>query len=243
MSNKRTLEEYVVEIGRGITYPPTPRFQVVPTAAPTRPHALPRLALLVVLAALLALLFAPPVRARLFEILRLGGMEIQIEPAGESSATEIPFAAIDLISGLELDGRTTLAEARQNLDFAIALPAYPPDLGEPDAVYVQNIGTGPFVVLVWVQAARPSEVRYVIYVLGRGTVLSKGPLNVFQGTEVGESTAIWTEGSYIVDIGGRDQDVRLVEGYALIWTQGELTYRLEGATTIEEAVRIAESIE
>jgi hypothetical protein len=37
--------------------------------------------------------------------------------------------------------------------------------------------------------------------------------------------------------------VRLIDGHVLIWTDGVTTYRLETALDLEEAVRVAESLE
>jgi hypothetical protein len=34
----------------------------------------------------------------------------------------------------------------------------------------------------------------------------------------------------------------LIEGHVLIWTEGEITYRLETDMPLEEAVRVAESL-
>jgi hypothetical protein len=39
------------------------------------------------------------------------------------------------------------------------------------------------------------------------------------------------------------QDVRLIKGHVLIWEQEEITYRLETDLPLEEAVRVAESLQ
>ncbi|MBI3160013.1 MAG: hypothetical protein HYZ26_10485 [Chloroflexi bacterium] len=239
MNKPEAFEALVSRAARNLVYPPTPTFDLTVSQ-----HS-PRMAFLrpaIALAALaLALLAVPPVRARLFDILRLGGVRILLEP-GEGQETQQPFEPVDLLSGQSLSGRTTLAAARQDAPFAIPLPAYPAGLEEPAAVYLQDIGTGPFVILVWPSVEDAQRVGFVLYILGPGTEISKGPLEAVQHTLVGGEAAIWTEGLYLVDVQGFHQPVRLVEGGALIWTLGDLTLRLEGAGSLEEAVRIAESI-
>lgn len=236
MNDDSRIESLVRAAGQALRYPQTPRLNLHPTRKwPPRPN-LPKLLVPVVLALLLALIAIPPVRAQLFEIFRLGGMEILVEPDGAPS----PLRAVDLLSGRELLGRTTLEEAEDLVDFAISLPD---ELGTPDAVYVQNIGTGPFVVLVWAKPEDASSVGYVLYILAPGTVLSKGPLPAVIETQVQGEAAIWTNGPYLVDIQGSHQAARLVEGFALIWSRDGLTYRLEGAATLDEAIRIASTID
>jgi hypothetical protein len=35
----------------------------------------------------------------------------------------------------------------------------------------------------------------------------------------------------------------MIEGHVLIWTEGEVTYRLETKLTLDEAIKVAESLE
>jgi hypothetical protein len=37
--------------------------------------------------------------------------------------------------------------------------------------------------------------------------------------------------------------VRMIAGHVLIWAEGDVTYRLETSLSMEEAVRVAESLE
>jgi len=43
--------------------------------------------------------------------------------------------------------------------------------------------------------------------------------------------------------GGDLEFTRLIEGHVLIWTMGDVTYRLETELSLEEAIKIAESLE
>ena len=65
-----------------------------------------------------------------------------------------------------------------------------------------------------------------------------------QETTVNGRYAIWAVGPYPVQFSNGNLDfVRLVDGHVLIWTEGEVTYRLETQLDLEEAVKVAESLE
>jgi hypothetical protein len=146
---------------------------------------------------------------------------------------------------LDLAGATTLAEAQAQVNFSIRLPVYPEDLGQPDRVFFQRIG-GPAVVLVWLDDTQPDRVRLSLHQLGPGTFAEKGNPGQVQETTVNGQRAIWAEGPYVLQFRqGRRVDFdlrRLVEGRVLIWVEGQITYRLESSLSMEEAVRVAESL-
>lgn len=240
-------------VARDFPYPPTPDLTGVvkrqltesPARAAGRRQRL-AWAVVAILIVLVGLLAVPQVRAAVLKVLRLGAVEIVVEPT--PTATLSPMAteeiwptASPLLSVLDLAGETTLAEARSKTHFPIRVPTYPPDLGAPDRVFFQNFG-GPIVILVWVEPAQPDRVRLGLFLLGQGAVVEKIQPNVIQETTVHGQRALWTEGPYFVRLRG-DYDVgRLIEGQTLIWTEGEVTYRLESDLPMEEAVRIAESL-
>ncbi len=65
-------------------------------------------------------------------------------------------------------------------------------------------------------------------------------------TSVKGQPALWTQGPYLLQF-ERDGQVivdtrRLVTGHVLIWVEKGITYRLETDLSLEEAVRIAESL-
>ena len=67
-------------------------------------------------------------------------------------------------------------------------------------------------------------------------------------TTVDGNRAVWTEGEHVLQMQNGDyQPVRLVTGSVLVWTEesesGSITYRLESTLPLEEAVRIAESLQ
>jgi uncharacterized protein (AIM24 family) len=63
-------------------------------------------------------------------------------------------------------------------------------------------------------------------------------------TEVNGNQAFWLVGPHYFRL--RDSSAEewlFVEGSVLIWWDGDVTYRLEGAESLEKALRIAESLQ
>jgi hypothetical protein len=64
--------------------------------------------------------------------------------------------------------------------------------------------------------------------------------------EVAGSPGYWVEGEHIVsylDVRGEPMEERSrLAGNTLLWQVGEVTFRLESALSMEEAIRIAESM-
>jgi hypothetical protein len=214
---------------------------------------------------ILALIAVPPVRAQIIQWIRIGVVEIfQVEPtpapvptaapadapSGAPIASTLPTLTPEptptaLLSPLDLDGETTLEELRaEGLAFPVRLPAYPDDLGEPEKVFLQNAG-GPVVILVWYDEGTTRDIRLVLYELGptaRGYEKIK-PL-VVEETTVNGQPAVWTVGPYMLKARNGDMRVyRLVEGATLIWVENEITYRLEIDLPLDEARKIAESLQ
>jgi len=78
---------------------------------------------------------------------------------------------------------------------------------------------------------------------GSWAINKMGP-SVIEETRVNGQRAVWAVGPYPLRFSNGDLDfVRLIDGRVLIWTQGETTYRLETELDLEEAVRIAKSLE
>jgi hypothetical protein len=196
------------------------------------------------------LLFVPPARASMQAIIRLGAVTIGLAPGAptapagirgpEGTSTPTPLA-----SPLDLAGETTLAQARSQVPFPIRLPAYPPGLGPPQRVFLQNLG-GPMVALVWVDPAQPSSVRLALFEMSNNMFIYKFNVPVVAHTTVNGQQALWTDGPYIVQVVENGQVVydtqRFVTGHALIWAEGNVTYRLETDRPLADAVRIAESL-
>jgi len=224
-----------------------------------------RALLVLALAAAAVLLAVPSTRATVFEALQvgvvrilLGGSEDEqpVTPAGndavstpaagvrEDSSFAPPVTQVPQPSTLDqLAGETSLEAARRLAGFEIRLPTYPPDLGAPDRVYFQPMG--PTVILVWADPGGPNPPRLSLFILGETILLDKAAPTVLERTEVGGEEAYWAEGPYVLAIRGeRELELRyLVQGHVLIWAEGALTYRLESGLPLEEALRIAESLQ
>jgi hypothetical protein len=263
-------EEAVQQAVRALPYPPTPDVAgKVASRLATRsvlPPARRRLAwaLVLLLALVVALLAVPPVRAVILEFLQIGAVRIWLVEDGptpapraekEGSSTPGPSPQGERWEGrspapsrpvLGLAGETTLSEAELKAGFQVRLPAYPANLGAPDAVFYQELG-GPVVVLVWLDAQQRDKARLSLHILGEGAFAHKGNPALVLTTTVEGHEAAWTQGPYMLAYQrqpGQEFDMRrLVEGNVLVWFEDGLTYRLESDLPLEEAVRVAESLE
>jgi hypothetical protein len=209
--------------------------------------------LLVVLAFTLAV---PSVRAEIAEFIQIGIVRIFLvaptptpsptspPPTGTASpptSTPIPTPTL-LPSVLNLAGETSLERAQEAVDFPIRLPSYPPELGAPDYVFVQDLRANGSAGL---DGRKLRRVQHSLHLFGQGTfAMEKSEPATIESTRVNGSPAIWASGPYLVILRSGDLDLRrLIDGHVLIWEEGEITYRLETGVTLEEAVKIAESLQ
>lgn len=254
-----STETAVRETARHFVYPPTPDIASATRrrmATNHRPiHAL-RLAAAVLLMLAILTLAVPEVRAFVLEIIRVGVVEVFfIEPSATPTPTPDATAArptrtprppdpTPVLSALDLSGETTLAQARTSVDFAILLPAYPSDLGQPDHVFVQDFG-GTVVTLVWLEPDQPARIRLVLQLLDDEVIASKYyPMEGnSQSVMVNRRQGLWLTDVHQSYFFGRDQEFsRIVNTNVLIWPQSRLTYRLETDLPLEEALQIAASV-
>jgi hypothetical protein len=201
----------------------------------SRPRAIAA-AILLVITLLGALLAVPQARAAIAALLHIGA--VTIVPATPTPGANEPT----LSSVLDLDGQTTLADARGRMPFTIRLPGYPANLGAPQYVFAQDLGGGA-VVLVWLEPGTTDRVRMSLSELSSDVYTQKFAPPVLQVTTVHGQRAIWTGGPYIVVTKeGQYAQRRLITGHVLIWTEGGVTCRLETGLSLPEAVRVAESL-
>jgi hypothetical protein len=207
-------------------------------------------ALVVLMAVGLAMLAVPSVRAAVLRFLQIGVVRIEVAsptampsapPTTTPQATPMPTRTPQpLADQLNLYGRTTLTHVRA-IGVAVKVPAA---LGQPDAVYLQDMG-GSMAVLVWFDEARPGEpgkVRMSLQVFTNAAVVRKMQPKVLRTTQVKGRQAAWVQGEHVLQVRGGNYEVKqLVSANALIWAEGKETYRLETDLTMAEAVRIAES--
>lgn len=168
----------------------------------------------------------PPVRAAVVQWLGLGAVEVrEVEGAPPGGAPAPPTAA-----------GVPLAAARGMVGFPVAVPAR---LGEPGSVEVSEDRQR--VSMSWRDGAvRLDQVAGTLAPYFAKTVYDRVVFTSVLGRE-----ALWLAEPHrleVVGAGGRERvEPPRLAGSTLIWTSGDVTYRLEGVPTREEAVAIAES--
>ena len=230
------LETTLREIGTRLDVPP-PQDDLTDAVLsrltePRRGHpVLVRLAAAVV--ALLVLLgtamtVSPTVRATVFDLLRIGGVEITNAPPPLPSTTPPqPW-----------ERAVTLDDARALAAFDLRVPAR---LGAPDAVTVSD-ETPPRVVSFQYPGVRIDQ-----FDGGLSPVFTKFTSAAdVQHVRIGDVDGVWVPRPHqviYVDRDGtvREESARLADT-TLIWTEGGVTYRVEGKFTERAAVVIAESM-
>jgi len=262
--NEMDFENKLHAIANGMEYPRTPDIAgLVTTRLRTATHSRFRLtskalvwSLTIILVLCSSLMLIPPARAAILEFIQIGVVRIfpqPITPTVESistatSVSQTPVTATSSSESLlpilnQMADKTTITEAQKKVDFPILLPTYPADLGQPDYVYAQN-ADGDLVIFVWLDPQHPDQVRMSLYIISnRSWVIRKNQPAVIVETYVGKKRAVWTTGPYPVIISNGDvQFEQLVSGHGLIWADLDVTYRLETSLSLEEAVKIAESL-
>ena len=193
---------------------------------------------LAVLVLLAGLIWVSPARATVLEWLRLGAVRLFLEPGPTPSGTLQPEA----LNGLA--GEIPASQALERAPFPLQIPRYPPDLGEPQRVYLQQVNGTDVVIMVWTEPGSPEKVQLVLYQIGEGEdVFLKRLLQDVRETYVNGEWALWTTGPYLLTTtGGQVEERRIVQGHTLIWSADRLTYRLETDLPLEEARKMAESL-
>ena len=168
-------------------------------------------------------------------------------PSPNPSPSPSPSPTLpSLTDRLELGDPSTLEEARAAADFEVALPPDAPGCGDP-LVFLIKAPYVPRVSFAWVDAdgepkllltqfkAHPYRPYIEKIVFGGGTV-SK--------VDVNGETGYWLSGAaheldYVDEDGLHFNDRERLVGNALVWTRGDVTLRLEGPPTLDEALSIA----
>ena len=263
--NNADIENRLHSIASGMKYPPTPDIAgpiVVRLRPSTRSRFISRKlawSLTIIMVLVSSLMLIPPVRAAIIEFIQIGIVRIFPQPAESplgvigtatpeviSPMTATPDAALPLLIPFfdNIAGETKLANAIEMAPYPILLPTYPSDLGLPNHVYVQDV-EGVMTILVWVDTQQPEHVTMSLHFIPRGSwAINKFGPAVLQETDVNGQRAIWAEGPYPLFLRNGDiQVMRLIDGHVLIWTDGDITYRLETDLSLEEAIKVAESLE
>lgn len=179
---------------------------------------------LAALAATVALLAIPQTRAAIFDLLRIGGVDVQRVETQPRAPVRPPA----------LGREVSFATAQSAVDFPLLAPR------DPFTAYVE----GPMVNLRWK--------RYVLS-QWHGEQLpfaqkQVGPGSQTVGVSVRGATGLWITGARH-EIVYRDPATgqivaksRRLAGNVLIWEDGGVTYRLEGARTVADARAVARNL-
>jgi hypothetical protein len=240
------LERELVALGRAVEYPATPNLaprvrtrleerRAVFGFPLRRALALAFVVLLVTVGALLAV---PSTRSAILDWFGLDGVAIE----RVETLPEVPPGA-----DLRLGEAVSLEEAERRMGYDVRLPR---ELGAPDAVYVRREFPLSIVSAVYAEGAHTELVL---------TQFPGGVRNVFVKKFVEPDTTVvpvtleggrgfWIEGApHVVAWVDKDGVVRNQElalaGNVLLWQDGDRTFRLEGAQTLRQALKIAASID
>jgi hypothetical protein len=180
------------------------------------------------------------------------GVRILIAP---ETATPPPSPTVSGPIGrlLFLGDEVTLAQARQEVDFEALVPTAA-GLPEP-VVYLDDDPPGGRVSLVY--PAGPGLREAEEAGVGMLVMQFRGRLELpfleklvradqVREVEVAGTRGYWVEGehtlSYLDARGHPVEERSRLAGNTLLWQVGEVTFRLESALSMEEAIRIAESM-
>lgn len=228
------LERALVALGRELDLPAAPDLAaavrsrlVAPSARRSwfRRRALV-LAAAVLVVALAAALAIPSARSALLELFGLRGATIE-------RVERLP--ALDPATGRRLGAPVSLEQAGEAASFRPLVPA------EPDVhVFLDRASPGGAVTFRWddrrllLTEFRGESTPFIQKSAGAGTRI--------EYIEVNRGAGYWLAGQRHVvvfrDAGGDVREARLA-GNVLLWEQGELTLRLEGARSKAEALEIA----
>lgn len=190
---------------------------------------------------------SPGVRNAVAGWLGVRGIEIQRTP------TPPPAPIRSLGAGLDLGRQATIQQAERASGFTVRAPA---TLGPPDTVYVHPLGgEGDEIFLVYhPRPGLPESTE-----TGVGALLSEfrgdvdraflkkiGSFTQTTFVKVNGNSGFWIQGPhdvlYVDPDGNLVPDTLRLSGSVLVWEQGGLTYRLESALTLDQALAIARSV-
>ncbi|MEO8287542.1 MAG: hypothetical protein ABI670_14035 [Chloroflexota bacterium] len=265
------MDRYLTNKASAFKYPPTPdiasavRDKLVSDSVyrpqTQRASARPRRAWTAVAVALVlligAFLIVPQVRAFVQDIY-IGVVKLIVREPGPlpvpNVLTPTPLSPYDP----RLVGKTDFGNAELGLGCTIKVPTYPAGIGMPTGVYYQIPSGSGTVILLWpnpTDARKPGIALYIMSQSGSAYKIVDGDTEKVK-TQVGGQPAYWVSGPHVLEFydtaGKKTQSTsQLVAGNVLIWTEKstqsgpckDLTYRLESNLTINEAIKIAESLQ
>lgn len=222
-------------------------------------------ALLLVVLLVAGLMAVPQTRAAVLSFFgRIGAIDIFIDEAAPTPAPTRPPATGQPLpaGGLPLSAtatprtaptpRPTLAHSLASLNLgepvsldeavsrARGVPLIPAELGDPDEVYTHRGVDLPAITLVWRMAGGPVSLTQIAIGEYAHKMVTQQSI---EETTVDGRPAVWLAGPHALQLlGDWRPNAPVIASNVLIWTDGEMTFRLEGDLTLDEARRIAESL-
>jgi hypothetical protein len=225
----RDLERELSALGDSVSFPETPDLAASIRgrlgdrgSSPSTRRLLVVVA--VVAAALVASLAIPQARSAILRVFGVGAVRIDY---------------VDRLPAVELDAPLALG-SNVSAEDAPFRPLESALLGRPDGIYVR----GRVVTLVYGSRTR---IRLLVTQLGEPALATQTIKKIVQyqtntavvSLESSSDLALWIEGDrHVLELPGAP--ARLARN-TLLWTREGRTLRLEGATGLDEAIRIAES--
>jgi len=235
------LESALRDLGTRLDVPPPPD---VTTAVLSRldekhsrwrpVHRLVAAAVAAAVALATAMVVSPAVRAAVYDLLRIGSVEIyenQQAPASLTPSVDAPLPG-------ERD--VSLAEARGLADFPLRLPT---KLGPPATVRLVDGGR----VISMAFASPHGQIRVDEIDGGLDPMFRKfASADDIHHVTVADRPAVWVDRPHVVIYTDRDgtmrQESARLAGSTLIWDDNGVTYRVEGELTQHQAIELAESL-
>ena len=216
----------------------------------TRPLRRLAAATIVVILAIAAVLSVPATRDAVADLFGFAGVNVRTVP----SAAPSPRPTVD--AALDLGEPVTLDEANQQVSFPVALPRAP-GLGEPDAIYVKGErGLESVSVVYRPTVGFPAAVDTTVGLLvsqyaGTATPYFDKLIDagepVTQVTVDGRWPGLYFTSPHQILVRGPDgvvhEDRPRLAGPTLVWVRDGVTYRLEAAVDLEQALAVAGSIQ
>jgi hypothetical protein len=230
------LEQQLQTLGAALELPPAP--DLVPAVLARLPHRRrrrpARRTLAIALAAVLLLaggaMAAPPTRHAILQVLGLRGVVIERVP----HPPQLPPGAP---ARLGLGQRIPLTRARHAASFTALLPA-----GSATAYLSHDVVGGRISVLigrVLIIEFRGTTTPFIFKIVGPGTKITSVRVNGGQGVYLSGAPH---EVLFRAQTGQFETDRIRLAGNVLLWQQGPLTIRIEGAPTLRRATAIARSL-
>ena len=238
------LDRALRDLGEHLAWPPdldlAPRVAAeIDHVVPLRPRRRARRVALLAAAALLVLTgllaISPGLRAAIFELFGIRGAEVEVHesiapPTGE------PFVGQALLGDV-----VSVEQAERELGFPLTLPR---GLGRGEGPFLLREGITPIASVSY----RDGELVFSQFPakLEQATVRKFAQIGQVRRVRVDGASGIWVEGPHAVLVQTPSGNLAEVQPFlsasSLLWTIDGVTFRLEGAADLDEALRLAQTV-